>query len=325
MAPLISVIVPVYNTGMYLERCLDSILNQSYQNMEIILVDDGSTDDSPQKCDLYASRDGRIRTIHKKNGGQSSARNVGLNVCSGDYISFVDSDDWIEPDMYTTLLEQLEKYNASLVVCGRYDAYEDSEEKSIGKILGNNGLFDAYDILPKMTLGQASDFSVCDKLHRRDLWQTLRFPEGEIYEDFAVMYKVLIAAKKVVLCDKPFYFYYHRKNSTVTSGFREALSDYPKQTKQFLIDIMAWYPEYMGHAVWAHIKAVQCVMISLLKSDKATYISHRSLYEEYIRDVRKYGSIWRKNSLFTVGDRWICILLLHRRFARILFALKKKL
>jgi glycosyltransferase involved in cell wall biosynthesis len=202
--------------------------------LEIILVDDGSTDASPEKCDCYAKKDPRIRVIHKKNGGQSSARNVGLDVCKGEYISFVDSDDWIEPNMYTALLEQLEFHGASLAVCGRYDAYENSDEKTVGKSLGKSGLFDAYEVLPKMTLGQASDFSVCDKLHHRDLWQNIRFPEGEIYEDFAVMYKILIAAKKVVLCDVPFYVYFHRKNSTVTSGFREALTDYPKQTKQFL-------------------------------------------------------------------------------------------
>ena len=99
MLPLISVIVPIYNTELYLDKCMQSILNQTYRNLEIILVDDGSTDNSSQMCDLYAGKDSRIRVIHKENGGQSSARNVGLNVCTGDYISFVDSDDWIELDM----------------------------------------------------------------------------------------------------------------------------------------------------------------------------------------------------------------------------------
>ena len=192
MQSLVSMIVPVYNTEKYIERCVESIINQTHQNLDIILVDDGSTDGSSEKCDYYAKKDQRIRVIHKKNGGQSSARNAGLDICKGAYISFVDSDDWIEPDMYSTLLRELERYGASLAVCGRYDAYEGSKEKSVGKTFEKDGIFRSYDILPQMTLGVISDFSVCDKLHRRDLWENTRFPECQIYEDFAVMYKVLI-------------------------------------------------------------------------------------------------------------------------------------
>lgn len=323
MLPIISVIIPVYNTELYMDKCMKSILNQNYQNLEIILVDDGSTDGSSEKCDLYARMDPRIRVIHKQNGGQSSARNVGLDACSGDYISFVDSDDWIEPDMYSTLLEQLKGYDAALAVSGRYDAYENSEKKVIGKRLGKNGIVDAYEALPLMTLGQLSDFSVCDKLYRRDLWENIRFPEGEIYEDFAVMYKVLIAAKTVVLYDKPFYVYYHRGNSTVTSGFREALVCYPKQTKQFLTDMVSWYPEYTRHAVWAHIKAIQVVLIKLLRADRKTYMAHNVLYKNYVEDLKKYRHLWKKDPLFTCMDWLVCWILLHRRLARLVFLLKK--
>lgn len=322
---LVSVIVPVYNTEAYIKRCLDSILNQNYRNLEIILINDGSTDNSPAICDFYAETDSRIRVIHKENGGQSSARNIGLDVCTGDYISFIDSDDWIESGMYATLLDHLEKYGASLAVCGRYDAYEDASKKKVGKSIENDGVFDAYDVLPEMAIGRLSDFSVCDKLFHRELWQNTRFPEGEIYEDFAVMYKVLIEAERVVLCKDAFYVYFHRKNSTVTSGFREALTDYPKQTGRFILDITEWYPEYMEHAVWTHIKALQCVLISLLKSDRETYLSHRRLYEEYIRDIREYRHIWIKSHLFSVVDRLICVLLLHKQFARIIFVFKSRL
>lgn len=325
MQALISVIVPVYNTERFLDTCIQSILSQTYQNFEIILVDDGSTDGSPEKCDLYAESDSRIRVIHKKNGGQSSARNRGLDVCKGDYISFVDSDDWIEPDMYMTLLGLLEEHDASLAVCSRYDAYENSDRKVIGKVIENPGLFDAYDVLPQMAMGRISDFSVCDKLHRRDLWETIRFPEGEIYEDLAVMYKVLIAARKVVLCEQPFYVYFHRRNSTVTSTFREASVQYPKQTEIFLANITSWYPEYTNHAVWVHMKAVQCVMISLLKSDRKTLNSHRELYQGYVQEIKKYRSIWRRDPLFSPVDRWFCRLLLHRQIARLVFQLKEAL
>ncbi len=323
MSSLISVIVPVCNTGRYLDKCMQSILNQTHRNLEIILVDDGSTDGSSEKCDFWAQADSRVLVIHKPNGGQASARNAALDVCRGEYIGFVDSDDWIIPEMYAELLSQVKKYGAELAVCGRYDAFEDSDEMRIGKCLGESGLFSAYDVLPKMTMGQMSDFSVCDKLHARELWREIRFPEGEIYEDFAVMYKILIAAEHIVLCDKPFYIYFHRSNSTVTSGFREALTAYPKQTKNFIDYISSRYPEYTKYAVWAHVKALHFLMIKLLRSDQKTYRAHCSLYEEYVRELKKYRDVWIKDPLFTKIDRIIGGILPHKNIARPLLLLKK--
>ena len=130
--PLISVIVPVYNVAAWLPRCVDSVLTQTYQNLEILLIDDGSTDASGEICDAYAEKDPRIRVIHKKNGGLSSARNAGLDVSNGQYIGFVDSDDWIEPEMYEKMLALMECNEAQLVCAGRYDVDGDTGEKTIG-------------------------------------------------------------------------------------------------------------------------------------------------------------------------------------------------
>lgn len=323
MSSLISIIVPIYNTGRYLDKCMQSILRQTHENLEIILVDDGSTDGSSEKCDYWAQTDPRVRVIHKANGGQASARNAALNVCSGDYIGFVDSDDWIEPEMYAELLAHAEKFGAKLAVCGRYDAYEGSDEMHIVKRLEGSGLYRAYDVLPKMAMGQMSDFSVCDKLHARELWREIRFPEGEIYEDFAVMYKILFAADTVVFCDNPFYVYFHRKGSTVTAGFREALTAYPKQTKDFVEYISRLYPEYTKYAVWAHVKALHFLMFKLLRSDKKTYYSNRALYKGYVRELKKYRDLWAKDPLFTKMDRIIGNVLPYENIARFLLLLKK--
>ena len=141
MDPLISVIVPIYNVEAYLDKCISSIMTQTYTNLEILLVDDGSTDRSSEMCDAYACIDSRIKVIHKVNGGQSSARNVALEVCCGKYISFVDGDDWIEADMYSVLVEQLEKLDADLAICGRYDGDEYSNKMRIGKRLGQKWTF----------------------------------------------------------------------------------------------------------------------------------------------------------------------------------------
>lgn len=323
MLPLISVIVPVYNTVKYLDRCMKSILNQNYSNLEILLVDDGSTDGSAERCDFYAAEDSRVCVIHKENGGQSSARNAGLDLCRGEYISFVDSDDWIEPEMYSTLVNQLILCDAGLAICGRYDAYENNNHKTIGKILGKNGLFDAYQLIPYMINSELSDFSVCDKLHRRDLWNNIRFPEGTIYEDLAVMYKVVLAAKSVVLCDVPFYVYYHRTGSTVTAGFRESLFDYPKHTKQLLGDISSWYPEYTNYAIWSHIKAIQVVLIKLLRAEQKTINSYENQYRRYVKEIKSYSHVWKRDPLFSVTDRIICEVLQHKSLARLILTLKK--
>ena len=325
MQPLISVIVPIYNTEQYLDKCIESILNQSYHNLEVILVDDGSNDGSPQKCDVYSQKDSRVRVIHQENRGQSSARNVGLDCCSGEYISFVDSDDWIEPDMYKTLMEQIEKYDVALVISGRYDAYGILNEKLVEKRLGKNGIVGSREVLPLMAIGKLSDFSACDKLYRRDLWDKIRFPEGEIYEDFAVVYKVLIDAKNALLFDRSFYVYRHRKNSTITSEFSELLFCYPKQTKQFLMDMKAWYPEYTRYAVWAHIKAIQVVLLKLLKADKKTYIAHTDMHNYYLKELDEYRYIWERDPLFARIDRCLCKLLLCKKIARLVFLLKRKI
>ena len=128
----ISVIVPVYNVEAYLPRCVESIMAQTYQNLEIFLVDDGTKDNCGAICDAYARQDNRVRVIHKENGGLSSARNAGIDASTGEYLSFVDSDDWIEPDMYEKMMGLMEKYGVRLVCAGRWDVSSRTGEKRLG-------------------------------------------------------------------------------------------------------------------------------------------------------------------------------------------------
>lgn len=130
--PKISVIVPVYKVENFLDRCVESIVGQTYENLEIILVDDGSPDNCPSMCDKWAEKDRRIKVIHKENGGVSSARNAALDIVSGDYIGFVDSDDWIDPGMYEFLYENSQKYDADISYCGTFYNYEDGTQVAIG-------------------------------------------------------------------------------------------------------------------------------------------------------------------------------------------------
>lgn len=221
MNPEISIIVPVYNVEKYLKRCIDSILNQSFENFELILVDDGSTDNSGKIVDEYKSIDKRIRVIHKKNGGQGSARNRGLDIAKGNYIGFVDSDDWIHRDMYKCMYKFITEDNTDIVQvdhdivkeyipdekCNLSDIEVICIDNIIDKFTGCN----PFEILPFI-------FPV-NKLYKKQIWKELRFPEGKFAEDLRVIYKIYFKVSKFKSIDFKFYNYYMSPNSSTRGEF----------------------------------------------------------------------------------------------------------
>lgn len=204
---LISIIVPVYNMEQYLERCMNSIWKQTYTNLEIILVDDGSTDKSPQMCDEYAKKDSRIKVVHKQNGGLSDARNAGLAIASGTYIGFVDSDDWIEPDMYERMYRACVEYNAQVAICRYAQIYKDHTVQG-----GNNKVtaFEREELL-QIYIGGHDDYiiynSVWSKLFAREIVEKVQFPVGRNSEDIMYTTKAFCKAHKGVYIDKCLYNY----------------------------------------------------------------------------------------------------------------------
>lgn len=208
----ISVIVPVYKVEPYLRKCLDSIVNQTYRNLEIILVDDGSPDNCGAICDEYAAKDNRITVIHKENGGVSSARNAGLDKASGDWIGWVDSDDWIELDMYEYLLKNAVEYRADIAVCSRYEIKEDGAIYYGWKVPTSLNREEGLRCLLENNLLQNY---CCDKLWRKELWQGVVFPEGKTFEDMAVLHHPFERADAVICLPEPKYNYYQRKGSIV--------------------------------------------------------------------------------------------------------------
>lgn len=219
----ISVIVPIYNTGKYLHRCLESILAQTYKKLEIILVDDGSTDNSGKICNYYAQKDERIKVIHKKNGGQSSARNAGLDIASGDYISFVDSDDWIVEDIYEYCIDLIKTMNCDVVdfkcmfTNGEVIKLSTKTTYKVEKIESKEILRDY--LLRGQT--EKTPFSTCRKIYKRSLFEVIRFPEGKINEDIVTNYKVLMNCKKLVHTDKIGYYYFQDSKSTTRNGLKK--------------------------------------------------------------------------------------------------------
>ena len=204
--PLISVIVPVYNVEPYLRKCLDSILNQTYRNLEIIIVDDGSTDDSGKICDEY--HDSRIQVFHTENRGLSAARNLGLDHAAGQYIGFVDSDDWIEPDMYEVLLNKALETGADVVECGVYITSQNKTEEKKRR----NSILSGADAVGELLQDKLAD-NAWNKLYIKQCFLTIRFPEGMIFEDIATTYKVFAAANLVAIVDAVEYHYIRRRGS----------------------------------------------------------------------------------------------------------------
>lgn len=220
---LVSVIVPIYKVETYLKRCVDSILSQTYKNLEIILVDDGSPDSCPQMCDDYAALDYRVKVVHKENGGLADARNAGLNVASGLFVSFIDSDDCVHEDYICKLIGALKKNDADIAIAKFFKFSSDSVEVQTSgneqpQKMSIKNVIQSYCSLNSNV--SATFISCCNKLYKRKLFETLRFPKGKLNEDAFVSYQLLAnASNGIVLVDEPLYFYYIRSDSIVGSSF----------------------------------------------------------------------------------------------------------
>ncbi len=221
---LISVIIPVYKVEKYVERCIQSVINQTYENLQIILVDDGSPDNCGKICDEYAKKDHRIEVIHKSNGGLSDARNKGLEIAKGEYIGFVDSDDYIEADMYEVLYNLLKQYNADVSICNFYTV-------SQGKISiknADNGIneYNRIEILKEILLDRNIQSYAWNKLYKKELFDEIKYPIGKKYEDIGTTFFLLEKCNKVVVTGKSEYYYINRQDSIVNNVTETTITDY---------------------------------------------------------------------------------------------------
>lgn len=208
---LISVIVPIYNVEQYLNQCIRSICMQSYKNLEIILVDDGSPDQCPEICDKWAEKDSRIQVIHKQNGGLSDARNVGIYHAKGEYISFIDSDDWIGNDFYQKLWNELHYNKAQIAACKTVKVFESHSEEQ--KLYSKQKVFACEEALKTLLKGQDFCAVAWNKLYRRDVIGDIRFPVGKLHEDEFFTYRVMANAARLVLIPEAVYYYRQRTGS----------------------------------------------------------------------------------------------------------------
>lgn len=261
----ISVIIPVYKVEEYLKRCLDSVCNQSYKNLEIILIDDGSTDNSGMICDEYARRDNRIKVLHKKNDGVSAARNTGLDLATGDYIAFADSDDFLDSDCLTILARQLELENADISICGM-------------NIEDRDGFFRPYweqkdycilskeEQLSNLITNRLYCCSVCDKLFKSEILSAVRFDREIAHnEDLLFVYEAMKHSEKAVFTSEPLYFYCMNEGSATTSKFNKTKLGVIDVSERIYTDISLNFPklepiemrEYMRNNISTAIQIVK--------------------------------------------------------------------
>lgn len=218
MNPLISVIVPIYKVDKYLDRCIESILNQTYSNLEIILVDDGSPDNCPKMCDEYAVKDSRINVLHKKNGGLSDARNAGMAVAKGELISFIDSDDYISTDFFEVLYKAMITEKSDIVECSVVKFYEDnhfdvySDDNKISSYL-------TVDALSALISEDPFHQHVWNKLYKTELIKDIPYAVGKLNEDEFWTYQAFGNAKKITKINKTMYYYFQRNGSIMGTGY----------------------------------------------------------------------------------------------------------
>ena len=223
MNDLISIIVPVYNVEKYLPRCIDSILMQTYSNFEVILVNDGSEDGSGQICDEYAAKDSRIKVIHQSNAGVAAARNVALRSASGDYLGFVDSDDYISSDMCEKVMKLFNQYDVDVVTFDCCRVAEDGKELGRTETL-DEGILSQENALAELMRGHMNNY-MWNKVFKRRVFEGIRFPEGRVWEDMAITHQLFLSADKLYCTTDILYYYCARRDSIIATIGEKALGD----------------------------------------------------------------------------------------------------
>ena len=306
---LISIIVPVYNVEKYLPKCVDSLLAQTHENLEIILVDDGTKDNSDKLCDEYAAKDSRVKVIHKENGGAASARNAGIDIAQGEYLAFADSDDWLEPDAYAHMLALAQKYGVKLVCAGRYDVSEKTAETKIGLCPQKEEAISGTELVRRIFRWDNVDSAPWDKLFHCSLFREIRYPIGKICEDVAIIYQLALKAEKAAMCDKPIYHYLCRGGSLTNSAVSEKTFHFSHYTALIYADIRAHYPDLEPEARYLRVRSLVHNVQSLDLAGKDAKQKFAEIYHSSRKELRSHIPFIRTCGFFTGKERTADILL----------------
>lgn len=280
--PKISIIVPIYNVEKYLNRCISSLVQQTYNNLEIILVDDGSPDNSAEICEEWKKKDSRIIVFHKKNGGLSDARNYGIECSHGDYIAFVDSDDYVDLNMYQTMLASMLKNECKLACCGRY--YKTKNQEIQSRCLNNETVFTDSEAIHQLLTNGCIEEAVWDKLYSASLWKDLRFPKGEINEDIVVIPEILRRSERIVHVGLPLYYYCYNGSSITKSGYskkKDVMIDHLQALEKY---IHKYYPSDEKSVNLIKARYSLTTLFSIIQSDDES--KYKESYLRYLMMLR---------------------------------------
>ena len=315
----LTIIVPVYNVEKYLKKCIDSILEQTYTDFELLLIDDGSTDTSPKICDEYAKKDKRVKVIHQKNSGLSGARNKGIENSNGKYLLFIDSDDYIDLDYFEKLMTVATE-EVDIVISGKY--YEDSNYnllKKTGEI--KPGYISKEETLEKMLTFNEIDTSFCDKLFNRKLFNNILFPVGRYYEDLATAYKVIEISTKIYILGCPKYHYILRENSITNSSFGKKNLD----MINFSFELYNYIIENHGD-LKPSADVFLCYQLSRILQDLYLYDKEKQYQKEKKQYKKQYNTVL-KESLFNRKipfKKKILLILIYFNLYKIVFMFKSR-
>lgn len=303
---LISVIVPVYNVVEWLPRCVDSIRSQTYRNLEIILVDDGSTDNSGALAEKYALEDKRIRVFHKENGGSSSARNLGISMAKGEYLGFVDSDDYIEPQMYERLLSVAQQEGLLMVQTSRDEIDEQGNPLPDVCIPPNKPqLWECEQFMRELLLHRG-DCSFCTKLIHASLLEEERFPQGELNEDFYLLVRLLPRIPAVAILPEQDYHVFYRYGSNTRTRqkdeFPQVFTDIVRNADRVSEIVEREYPNLRQEAIrfslFQRLDYMLHIPISLMKKDNAFYCEVKKYLRKHRKDAVRSPFLTRKNKIY---------------------------
>lgn len=320
---MISVIVPVYNEINNLKRCITSICKQTYKDIEIIIVDDGSTDGSSELCDRLSLEDDRIVVIHKENGGLSSARNKGIEIAKGDFLGFVDSDDWISEDMYEHLIMLQKKYDGDVCQVNYYQTskfvlYKESNEAV-------EVYDDKIEILEKYLkdgMKPIKSYPVWTKLYKKSCFDSIRFPVGQLYEDVVTNYDILANANRYVVSNKVGYFYFIKRDSITRGKFTKRDLDYVKVGLQIIERTENMQELYkLGEMTYGRFNFM--CLCKMLKYDVDEDIDIGAQVDILIDAIRKNIKILLKSSMKLNRKIIMCIICLNKYVTKIAVKIKR--
>ena len=311
---LISVIVPIYKVEKYLKRCIDSIINQTYKNLQIILVDDGSPDRCGKICDEYSKKDKRIKVIHKKNGGLSDARNKGLDVAEGKYIGFVDSDDYIDERMYEVLYNNLKDNNADLSICSIYEFKNDKEIVEGYNKKQEILVYKKQEMFNKFYENLLRNVVAWNKLYKKELFENIRYPKGKAIEDSAIIHYIINQCDNIVVSNLELYFYFQREESII-----HAVNDKLLDELEFIYDKVKFFKENnyqnekiyndnIGYYINKYI-GLYTIFSEIHKINKNNLAKHKKILRTIIKEYR-YNSRKQKIkfNLFLIMPNIYCFI-----------------